>query len=216
MSERIAGIDIPGSRLAREATELVRDAASPLLFHHSRRVFLFGSLQGKRLGLTADPPQHQPALRDRRRGRGAPIPHRARPAPGAHSPCLAGHRTAHDPGNPLPPGARSRSDHRWRGNRRARHRLPGAATDHQDSVRPTTADTGPTAGTPAPTTASCSARPTTATCTAPAGRSSSAPATSSSSPQQSSTPPAHHSTTHSAAKRSSLSVRWGGSRAPPR
>ena len=55
MSERIAGIDIPDSRLAREATELVRDAASPLLFHHSRRVFLFGSLQGKRLGMTADP-----------------------------------------------------------------------------------------------------------------------------------------------------------------
>lgn len=55
MNERIAGIDIPDSRLAREATELVRDAASPLLFHHSRRVFLFGSLQGNRLGLTADP-----------------------------------------------------------------------------------------------------------------------------------------------------------------
>jgi hypothetical protein len=55
MSERIAGIEIPDSRLASEATELVRDAASPLLFHHSRRVFLFGSLQGNRLGLTADP-----------------------------------------------------------------------------------------------------------------------------------------------------------------
>jgi hypothetical protein len=55
MSERIAGIEIPDSRLASEATELVRDVASPLLFHHSRRVFLFGSLQGNRLGLTADP-----------------------------------------------------------------------------------------------------------------------------------------------------------------
>jgi HD superfamily phosphodiesterase len=55
MSERIAGVDIPDSRLASEATELVRDAASPLLFHHSRRVFLFGSLQGNRLGLAADP-----------------------------------------------------------------------------------------------------------------------------------------------------------------
>jgi HD superfamily phosphodiesterase len=55
MSERIAGIDIPDSRLASEATELVRDVASPLLFNHSRRVFLFGSLQGNRLGLTADP-----------------------------------------------------------------------------------------------------------------------------------------------------------------
>lgn len=55
MYERIAGIDIPDSRLASEATELVRDTASPLLFHHSRRVFLFGSLQGNRLGLAADP-----------------------------------------------------------------------------------------------------------------------------------------------------------------
>ncbi len=55
MPERIAGIDIPDSRLASEATELVRDVASPLLFHHSRRVFLFGSLRGRRLGLTADP-----------------------------------------------------------------------------------------------------------------------------------------------------------------
>jgi HD superfamily phosphodiesterase len=55
MPETIAGIDIPDSRLASEATELVHAAASPLLFHHSRRVFLFGSLQGKRLGLAADP-----------------------------------------------------------------------------------------------------------------------------------------------------------------
>jgi hypothetical protein len=38
MSDRIAGIDIPDSRLASEATELVRDAASPLSTRpHSRR-----------------------------------------------------------------------------------------------------------------------------------------------------------------------------------
>jgi hypothetical protein len=55
MSERIAGIEIPDTKLISEATELVREAASPLIFHHSRRVFLFGSLQGQRLGLTADP-----------------------------------------------------------------------------------------------------------------------------------------------------------------
>jgi HD superfamily phosphodiesterase len=55
MAERIAGIEIPDSALVGEATELVRDAATPLLFHHSRRVFLFGSLQGRRLGHTADP-----------------------------------------------------------------------------------------------------------------------------------------------------------------
>jgi HD superfamily phosphodiesterase len=53
MTEEIAGIRIPDSTLAREATELVRDAASPLLFDHSRRVFLFGSLRGQ--GLAYDP-----------------------------------------------------------------------------------------------------------------------------------------------------------------
>src|SRR3979490_1488574 len=55
MTVRISGIDIPDTRLVAEATELVRDTASPLIYHHSRRVFLFGSLQGQRLGRTADP-----------------------------------------------------------------------------------------------------------------------------------------------------------------
>lgn len=54
MSEIIAGITIPDSPLAREATELLREVATPLIFHHSRRVFLFGSLRGAALGLTAD------------------------------------------------------------------------------------------------------------------------------------------------------------------
>ncbi|MET1074739.1 MAG: HD domain-containing protein [Umezawaea sp.] len=53
--ERVAGIAIPDTALVAEATDLVRAAASPLIYHHSRRVFLFGSLQGQRLGLTADP-----------------------------------------------------------------------------------------------------------------------------------------------------------------
>ncbi|GAA3127424.1 HD domain-containing protein [Streptosporangium carneum] len=54
MTETIAGVTVPDSALAREATELVREAASPLLYDHSRRVYLFGSLQGRRLGLRAD------------------------------------------------------------------------------------------------------------------------------------------------------------------
>jgi hypothetical protein len=36
---RIAGIAIPDSALARDATEFVRDAAKQMLFDHSRRVF---------------------------------------------------------------------------------------------------------------------------------------------------------------------------------
>jgi hypothetical protein len=55
MTTEIAGVTIPDSSLAAEATELVRDAAPDLLFHHSRRVFLFGSLHGRRLGLSVDP-----------------------------------------------------------------------------------------------------------------------------------------------------------------
>ncbi|MGW5655295.1 HD domain-containing protein [Streptomyces humi] len=55
MSEVIAGVRIPDSDLAREATELVRDVATPLVFDHSRRVFLWGSLRGRALGLGFDP-----------------------------------------------------------------------------------------------------------------------------------------------------------------
>lgn len=55
MSETIAGITIPDTQLVRDATDLVRAATDELLFNHSRRVFLFGSLQGKRLGLQPDP-----------------------------------------------------------------------------------------------------------------------------------------------------------------
>ncbi|MDV7089155.1 HD domain-containing protein [Rhodococcus opacus] len=55
MTEMIAGIAIPDSSLANDATELVREAAPPLLYDHSRRVYLFGSLHGRRLGRTADP-----------------------------------------------------------------------------------------------------------------------------------------------------------------
>jgi HD domain len=51
----IAGIPIPDSTLAREATEFVRDVSTRLLFDHSRRVFLWGSLQGEKLGLDYEP-----------------------------------------------------------------------------------------------------------------------------------------------------------------
>ena len=39
----LAGIRIPDSKLAREITELVRDTETPLLFHHSSRVY-YGAL----------------------------------------------------------------------------------------------------------------------------------------------------------------------------
>jgi hypothetical protein len=55
MTTTIAGIKIPDSKMAREATQLVRDTESDLLFHHSTRVFLFGALTGERKQLKYDP-----------------------------------------------------------------------------------------------------------------------------------------------------------------
>lgn len=54
MAESIAGIAIPDSTVAREATELMRDAASELIFDHSRRVFVFGALRGRDQGMSFD------------------------------------------------------------------------------------------------------------------------------------------------------------------
>jgi hypothetical protein len=51
----IAGIAIPDSTLARDTTAFVRDVESDLLYHHSLRVFIFGSLHGRRRGLSYDP-----------------------------------------------------------------------------------------------------------------------------------------------------------------
>src|SRR5271168_736479 len=54
MNADLAGTGVPDSKLAREITELVRDTESPLLFHHSSRVFYWGALAGRRRGLKFD------------------------------------------------------------------------------------------------------------------------------------------------------------------
>jgi hypothetical protein len=54
MTEIIAGVHIPDSALVKEATEQIRDTTNELIFHHSRRVFLFGTLQSRRLGISPD------------------------------------------------------------------------------------------------------------------------------------------------------------------
>jgi hypothetical protein len=54
-TQSIAGIAIPDTPLTREITEYIRDTEDELLFNHSRRVFLFGALQGHRRGLQPDP-----------------------------------------------------------------------------------------------------------------------------------------------------------------
>ena len=54
MTENIAGVAIPDSALAKDATELIRDTTTELIYHHSRRVFLFGSLQSRTFGINPD------------------------------------------------------------------------------------------------------------------------------------------------------------------
>jgi HD superfamily phosphodiesterase len=48
-------VAIPDSRMAREATDLIRSVESDLLYNHSLRVYAFGALQGARQGLSYDP-----------------------------------------------------------------------------------------------------------------------------------------------------------------
>ncbi|HVX12982.1 MAG TPA: HD domain-containing protein [Pirellulales bacterium] len=55
MSQVIAGIALPDSKLARQATDLLREFGTQLLFAHSLRVYLFGALRGHHRGLTVDP-----------------------------------------------------------------------------------------------------------------------------------------------------------------
>jgi hypothetical protein len=53
MAEVVAGIRIPDSKLAREATDLLREHGSPLLLAHSL-MYLFGAIRGRHRKLTAD------------------------------------------------------------------------------------------------------------------------------------------------------------------
>jgi HD superfamily phosphodiesterase len=54
MAEVIAGIRVPDSKLAREATDLLREHGTPLLFAHSLRVYLFGAIRGRHRSLSVD------------------------------------------------------------------------------------------------------------------------------------------------------------------
>ena len=50
----ISGIRIPDSRLAREASEFVREMESTLLFEHSTRVYFWGAMAGRQRGVNFD------------------------------------------------------------------------------------------------------------------------------------------------------------------
>jgi HD superfamily phosphodiesterase len=51
----IAGVPIPESSLMLKMTEQLESSAPPAIYHHSRRVFLWGSLRGRERGLSYDP-----------------------------------------------------------------------------------------------------------------------------------------------------------------
>lgn len=55
MAETIAGIVIPDTPLVADATALVRGVADDTVFHHSRRVFLWGMLKSAARGVEVDP-----------------------------------------------------------------------------------------------------------------------------------------------------------------
>jgi HD superfamily phosphodiesterase len=52
--ETIADIVVPDTALVRDVTAYIREAEDDLLFDHSRRVFLFGALQGRLRNLQPD------------------------------------------------------------------------------------------------------------------------------------------------------------------
>jgi len=54
-NKSIAGIKIPDSKIAVEATELLLTHGTQLIYNHSLRVFLFSSLNGQRDNVTYDP-----------------------------------------------------------------------------------------------------------------------------------------------------------------
>ena len=55
VAETIADVTIPDTALVRDVTAFIRDTEDDLLYHHSRRVFLFGSVRARARGLRPDP-----------------------------------------------------------------------------------------------------------------------------------------------------------------
>lgn len=52
---KLAGIDIPDSQVAKQATELLLEHGTEFIYNHSLRVFLFSSLNAKRGNIKHDP-----------------------------------------------------------------------------------------------------------------------------------------------------------------
>jgi hypothetical protein len=55
MSNPVSSLDIPDSALAKEATRILREYSTDLLYNHSIRVYFFAAEQGRLGGLSFDP-----------------------------------------------------------------------------------------------------------------------------------------------------------------
>lgn len=55
MALNFAETTIPDTKLAQDATAILREQSTPLLFNHSLRVYFFASIQGKKAHLKFDP-----------------------------------------------------------------------------------------------------------------------------------------------------------------
>jgi hypothetical protein len=55
MPEVIAGLEIPETPAVAEATRLIQETTSPLIYHHSRRAFFFSLIHARQLGVKPDP-----------------------------------------------------------------------------------------------------------------------------------------------------------------
>jgi hypothetical protein len=55
MPEVIAGLEIPDTAAVTEATEVIQERTSPLIYHHSRRVFFFSLIHAQKLGVSPSP-----------------------------------------------------------------------------------------------------------------------------------------------------------------
>ena len=94
MSTLSSALVIPDSLLAKEATDILREYSTDLLFNHSMRVYLFAAEQGRQqklrfdpellyvaaafhdLGLTQEVLEPKRTLRGRWRKRRPSVPHR--------------------------------------------------------------------------------------------------------------------------------------------
>jgi hypothetical protein len=50
----VAGVELPDSKLARDATDYVRELSAPVVFNHVLRTYVFGALLGRAMNLKFD------------------------------------------------------------------------------------------------------------------------------------------------------------------